>query len=81
MRNPTALFNNLREMYLRYLDSPFDLRYPDLVRERRSLPAIKTAHLPRSPHRGSPRLREMSGRLCEDCEGGPRAPLDTRTDR
>jgi len=37
MRNPTALFNNLREMYLRYLDSPFDLRYPDLVRERRSL--------------------------------------------
>src|SRR5258708_41627 len=37
MRNPTALFNELREMYLRYLDSPFDLRYPDLVSERRSL--------------------------------------------
>jgi DEAD/DEAH box helicase domain-containing protein len=37
MRNPISLFNELREMYLRYLDSPFDLRYPDLVRERRSL--------------------------------------------
>ena len=37
MRNPITLFNDLREMYLRYLDSPFDLRYPDLVRERRSL--------------------------------------------
>ncbi len=37
MRNPIAIFNDLREMYLRYLDSPYDLRYPDLVRERRSL--------------------------------------------
>lgn len=37
MRNPILLFNELREMFLRYLDSPFDLRYPDLVRERRSL--------------------------------------------
>src|SRR3974377_79767 len=24
-------------MYLRYLDSPFDLRYPDLIAERRQL--------------------------------------------
>src|SRR5262245_3155878 len=37
MRNPTSVFNALREMYLRYLDSPFDLRYPDLVQERRQL--------------------------------------------
>ena len=37
MRNPITLFNNLREMYLRYLESPFDLRYQDLVRERRQL--------------------------------------------
>jgi ATP-dependent helicase YprA (DUF1998 family) len=37
MRNPISLFNDLREMYLRYLDSPFDLRYPDLVKERRDL--------------------------------------------
>ena len=37
MSNPIALFDNLREMYLRYLDSPFDLRYPDLVAERRTL--------------------------------------------
>src|SRR5689334_2368405 len=37
MSNPLALFDDLREMYLRYLDSPFDLRYPDLVAERRSL--------------------------------------------
>src|SRR5262245_61497132 len=35
--NPTRLFENLREMYLRYLDSPFDLRYEDLMRERRDL--------------------------------------------
>ncbi len=34
MKNPIHVFNSLREMYLRYLDSPFDLRYPDLVRER-----------------------------------------------
>lgn len=37
MSNPIALFDNLRDMYLRYLDSPFDLRYPALVAERRAL--------------------------------------------
>jgi ATP-dependent helicase YprA (DUF1998 family) len=35
--NPLRLFENLRDMYLRYLDSPFDLRYPDLTYERRQL--------------------------------------------
>jgi ATP-dependent helicase YprA (DUF1998 family) len=37
MNNPIAVFDNLRDIYLRYLDSPFDLRYPNLVRERRDL--------------------------------------------
>src|SRR5260370_34375259 len=37
MSNPIALFEDLRQMYLRYLDSPFALRYPDLVAERRAL--------------------------------------------
>lgn len=37
MSSPLALFDDLREMYLRYLDSPFDLRYEDLVTERRTL--------------------------------------------
>lgn len=37
MTGPIVLFDNLRDMYLRYLDSPFDLRYPDLVAERRAL--------------------------------------------
>lgn len=37
MSNPIEIFENLRETYLRYLDSPFDLRYPDLVSERRRL--------------------------------------------
>src|SRR5260370_12166412 len=37
MNNPLALFRNLREMYLRYLDSPFDLRNADLSRERRDM--------------------------------------------
>lgn len=37
MSNPRELFDDLREMYLRYLDSPFDLRYADLVAERRQL--------------------------------------------
>ncbi|HUB33404.1 MAG TPA: DEAD/DEAH box helicase [Bryobacteraceae bacterium] len=37
MNNPIQLFKLLREMYLRYLDSPFDIRYPDLVAERRRL--------------------------------------------
>ncbi len=35
--NPIRLFENLRDMYLRYLDSPFDLRYEDLTDERRTL--------------------------------------------
>ena len=35
--NPIRLFENLRDMYLRYLDSPFDLRYEDLTGERRNL--------------------------------------------
>ncbi|MEW8232444.1 MAG: DEAD/DEAH box helicase [Candidatus Thiodiazotropha endolucinida] len=37
MRNPVAVFDKLREMYIRYLDSPFDLRYSDLVKERQQL--------------------------------------------
>lgn len=35
--NPIRLFEDLRDMYLRYLDSPFDLRYEDLTGERRTL--------------------------------------------
>ncbi len=37
MTNPIRLFTNLKDMYLRYLDSPFDIRYEDLVNERREL--------------------------------------------
>lgn len=37
MTSPQNLFDRLRETYLRYLDSPFDLRYPELVAERRQL--------------------------------------------
>ena len=37
MSNPIRFFENLRDTYLRYLDSPFDLRYPDLRAERRQL--------------------------------------------
>ena len=37
MNNPLAIFDDLRDMYLRYLDSPFDLRYPELIAERREL--------------------------------------------
>lgn len=35
--NPIWIFEGLRDIYFRYLDSPFDLRYPDLVAERRQL--------------------------------------------
>ena len=35
--NPIAIFEGLRDIYFRYLDSPFDLRYPDLLAERRQL--------------------------------------------
>lgn len=37
MSSPLAIFEDLRDTYFRYLDSPFDLRYPDLVAERRAL--------------------------------------------
>lgn len=37
MSNPLAIFEDLRDTYFRYLDSPFDLRYSDLVAERRAL--------------------------------------------
>src|ERR1700741_2375520 len=37
MTSPMSLFHQLRETYLRYLDSPFDLRYEPLVAERRAL--------------------------------------------
>jgi DEAD/DEAH box helicase domain-containing protein len=34
MTSPISIFNSLRRTYLRYLDSPFDLRYRDLTNER-----------------------------------------------
>ena len=37
MNDPVAVFNNLRDLYLRYLDSPLDIRSADLKRERRDL--------------------------------------------
>lgn len=37
MTDPISLFEQLRATYLRYLDSPFDLRYEPLVDERRDM--------------------------------------------
>jgi DEAD/DEAH box helicase domain-containing protein len=37
MANPITLFDQLRQTYLRYLESPFDLRYEPLVAERRDM--------------------------------------------
>ncbi|MCB9759548.1 MAG: DEAD/DEAH box helicase [Alphaproteobacteria bacterium] len=37
MRDPFSTFEQLRDAYLRYLDSPFRLRYPSLMAERRQL--------------------------------------------
>jgi Lhr-like helicase len=37
MNNPFLTFDKLRSAYLRYLDSPFRLRYPALMEERRGL--------------------------------------------
>lgn len=37
MKDPFLTFDKLREAYLRYLDSPFRLRYPALMEERRHL--------------------------------------------
>lgn len=37
MDNPFEIFNAIRRAYLRYLDSPFRLRYEVLLRERREL--------------------------------------------
>ncbi len=37
MTNPVSIFEGMRDTYLRYLDSPFDLRYDSLVAERRAL--------------------------------------------
>ena len=37
MENPFHIFDSIREAYLRYLDSPFRLRYQALLDERRSL--------------------------------------------
>jgi ATP-dependent helicase YprA (DUF1998 family) len=37
MKDPFAAFDRLRKTYLRYLDSPFWLRYPALMEERRGL--------------------------------------------
>lgn len=48
MNNPILLFESLKEMYFRYLDSPFDLRYPDLRAERRNL-LDRDRHIYREP--------------------------------
>ena len=37
MTNPIEIFDSLRGTYLRYLESPFDLRYEPLVDERRAM--------------------------------------------
>lgn len=37
MENPYKIFGSIRDAYLRYLDSPFRLRYQALINERREL--------------------------------------------
>ena len=37
MTDTAALFRGLKDAYLRYFDSPFDLRFDELVNERRDL--------------------------------------------
>jgi DEAD/DEAH box helicase domain-containing protein len=37
MNDPFRIFDSIRQAYLRYLDSPFRLRYEALLRERRNL--------------------------------------------
>ncbi|HEV2619924.1 MAG TPA: DEAD/DEAH box helicase, partial [Acidobacteriaceae bacterium] len=37
MTNPIEMFDGLKSAYLRYFDSPFDLRFEDLVQARRRL--------------------------------------------
>ncbi len=48
MNNPLQLFDSLCEMYIRYLESPFDLRYPQLRQERRDL-LNQDGHIYRQP--------------------------------
>src|ERR1044071_8412710 len=48
MNNPIELFASLPQMYIRYLESPFDLRYPDLRAERRAL-LDQDGHIYRQP--------------------------------
>ncbi|WP_292648827.1 DEAD/DEAH box helicase, partial [Mesorhizobium sp.] len=48
MTNPVSIFERMRDIYLRYLDSPFDLRYDSLVAERRAL-LDADGHLYRRP--------------------------------
>jgi Lhr-like helicase len=40
MTNPFVLSETLNDVYLRYLDSPFALRHPDLTQERRQLLSV-----------------------------------------
>lgn len=59
MSNPIQIFQNLKSAYLRYFDSPFDLRFEEVVQARRRLldrdgvlyrePLIE----PQPPYRGS----------------------------
>jgi len=37
MTRPLQTFSSLRDAYLRYFDSPFDLRFEELVQERRQI--------------------------------------------
>lgn len=48
MTNPVSIFERMRDVYLRYLNSPFDLRYDSLVEERSAL-LDADGHLYRRP--------------------------------
>lgn len=69
MNDPVTLTENLKDLYLRYIDSAIPLRYVDLVQERRALlsrpgvlcqePLIE----PIAPYRRAGTLRQESARL------------------
>ena len=81
MSNPIALFDELREMYLRYLDSPFDLRYPELVAERRDLLNVDGRLFRQPLIEPIPAYRSSNQTLPRNCSGSAREFLESDADR
>ena len=71
MTDAVRIFEGLKEAYLRYFDSPFDLRFDELVERNGAAPRSRWRPVPRSADRAAAAIRRKRPRTSSRRSAAP----------